>query len=108
MTGVQVVHRQHLPIGIAVDVSLPVDAKIVRVGQQAHGPQLVQFWYLFATQGGFALYEETPRQFLVVGTGMPVSTNWEHVGTVLTADDLVWHVFERIHAVLTEPKVGAQ
>lgn len=73
--------------GTAGFVDLPVNAKIVHVGEQ-NG--VIHIW----AQVEQLPRREVRRKFLRVPTGGIVTPNAEHIGTVQMESGLVWHVYE--------------
>lgn len=69
---------------------MPDGAKIVHVGHQPERmlEHQVALWAECDTDA-----EEIERAFVVVGTGNPLRSGVEHVGSAL-AGSFVWHVYE--------------
>ena len=89
----RVVWKFVVPIGHAMsDISMPVRAKIIHVGQQDDKDSVV-FWALVTPSN---LRES--RKFTVFGTGFSIDDlGWRPVGSVIdSTGGFVWHLFEYI------------
>lgn len=84
------VHKHIFPINDEFWLSLPEDAKILKVDVQHNIPTL---WEIHKTDN--TLYRD--RKFRIVGTGHPIldGQTLSHIATFFMHDgDLVWHLFE--------------
>lgn len=80
------IFKYPLPISSQSDISLPLDAKLLHVGEQ-NGEIFV--WALVAPSNPMIT-----RSFTIYGTGHPVDNPLvTYVGTVQMRNGLVWHVF---------------
>ncbi len=83
------IHKQQLKMSDRQELTMPAGAKIVHVALQY---EEITLWYVFDTR---KVGHPDTRTFLIVGTGWDfVEENVEHVGTVITDQGLVWHLFE--------------
>jgi hypothetical protein len=89
------IHRFQLNLGRNV-IPVHVSGKVLKAAAVKPGEDTVSVWALvdadpMASEGTSML-----RRFLVTGTGHAIDSDYvlEHVGTAVTANGLVWHVFE--------------
>lgn len=91
------IYKYNLELTDVQDIEMPIYAKIVHVGWQIGSFNSgIKIWAL--VQDTLALKS---RRIHIVGTGngmpeLPVGANVNHLGTVLTPDGFVWHVFEEV------------
>lgn len=73
------------------DIMMPRGAAILHVGHQGD-PEVVHIWAMVDVSEPTTIL----KTFYVVGTGqdIPEPSRWQHIGTVVFAVDLVWHVFQ--------------
>lgn len=75
-------------------VEMPEDSVFLSVGLK--DGQEINLWYRVKTCTETML----KRKFHVIGTGWPLSDEfpmeYEYKGTVITSDNMVWHIYENI------------
>lgn len=103
MSGVQRILRWEVAVDDE-DHVLEVDGPVLRVAGHRDHPGRVEVWTLSASDETFWAaplgtreHARRPPRFLrVFGTGQPIPSGYEWLGsTERTRDGLVWHLFER-------------
>lgn len=72
-----------------VTLTMPIGARVVAVGRDPNGDPC-----LWAEVDELA--HQRGRNFAVVGTGMPLPEDAQHIGTIFATDlnPFIWHVYE--------------
>lgn len=82
-----VIHKYPLTNGHNF-ISLPNGSKVVHFGLQGPG---MCIWVEKPTNPDIVV---TTHEFIIYGTGWEIPAFNEHVGTVVTSDGFVWHLYK--------------
>lgn len=89
------VWRFEIPVGGAIEPGVPRDARLLRVESRDPTARTVELWAEVDTATAeVTSVGESPRRFVVVGTGHEVPDGAAHIGSCLAAAGLVWHLYE--------------
>lgn len=83
-----IIYREQLKIQDEPQRIMLNGGKILCLAEDREGLGRIDVWYEVPV-----IETRSPASFRIVGTGQPFENGWNHVGSVVMSNGLVWHVY---------------